>query len=41
VWGRAAATTLLDLIRTGSADDVELPAARLIIRGSASAPAHV
>jgi DNA-binding LacI/PurR family transcriptional regulator len=39
VWGRAAATTLLGLIRTGSAEDVELPAARLIIRGSASAPA--
>jgi len=39
VWGRAAATTLLALIRTGRSDDVELPAARLIIRGSASAPA--
>jgi DNA-binding LacI/PurR family transcriptional regulator len=39
VWGRAAATTLLDLIRTGKADDVELPAARLIIRGSAATPA--
>ncbi|WEO79000.1 LacI family DNA-binding transcriptional regulator [Cryobacterium sp. SO2] len=39
VWGRAAATTLLGLIRTGSADDVELPAARLIVRGSASTPA--
>jgi len=38
VWGRAAATTLLSLIRTGRADDVQLPAARLIIRGSASAP---
>ena len=38
VWGRTAATTLLGLIRTGSAADVELPAARLIIRGSASAP---
>jgi DNA-binding LacI/PurR family transcriptional regulator len=38
VWGRAAATTLLGLIRTGTADDVELPAARLIVRGSASAP---
>ena len=38
VWGRAAATTLLGLIRTGSADDVELPAARLIVRGSAAAP---
>jgi DNA-binding LacI/PurR family transcriptional regulator len=39
VWGRAAASTLLDLIRTGRADDVELPAARLIIRGSAATPA--
>ena len=39
VWGRSAATTLLALIRTGTADDVDLPAARLIIRGSASAPA--
>jgi len=38
VWGRAAASTLLGLIRTGSAEDVELPAARLIVRGSASAP---
>jgi DNA-binding LacI/PurR family transcriptional regulator len=38
VWGRAAATTLLALIRTGRSDDVELPAARLTIRGSASAP---
>ncbi|PXA67411.1 LacI family DNA-binding transcriptional regulator [Cryobacterium arcticum] len=38
VWGRTAATTLLGLIRTGSAADVELPAARLIIRGSASSP---
>jgi DNA-binding LacI/PurR family transcriptional regulator len=38
VWGRAAAATLLTLIRTGRSDDVELPAARLIIRGSASAP---
>ncbi|POH65033.1 LacI family transcriptional regulator [Cryobacterium zongtaii] len=39
VWGRAAAATLLGLIRTGGADDVDLPAARLIIRGSASVPA--
>ncbi len=40
VWGRAAATTLLTLIETGAAEDVDLPAARLIIRGSAAAPAH-
>lgn len=40
VWGRAAATTLLTLIETGSAEDVDLPAARLIIRGSAAAPAR-
>ena len=40
VWGRAAATTLLGLIENGSADDVDLPAARLIIRGSAAAPAR-
>jgi DNA-binding LacI/PurR family transcriptional regulator len=39
VWGRAAATTLLGLIRTGAAEDVDLPAARLILRGSASTPA--
>jgi len=39
VWGRAAAATLLDLIRNGRADDVELPAARLIVRGSAAIPA--
>lgn len=38
VWGRTAATTLLRLIRTGGAADVDLPAARLIIRGSASTP---
>jgi DNA-binding LacI/PurR family transcriptional regulator len=38
VWGRTAATTLLGLIRTGKADDVDLPAARLIVRGSASTP---
>ena len=38
VWGRTAATVLLGLIRTGSADDVELPPARLIIRASATVP---
>lgn len=38
VWGRSAATLLLTLIRTGSAEDIDLPPACLIIRGSASAP---
>ena len=38
-WGRAAARTLLSLMEHGSADDVELPAARLTVRGSAGAPA--
>ncbi len=40
VWGRAAATTLLHLMEHGRADDVDLPAARLIIRGSAAPPAR-
>jgi len=34
VWGRSAASTLLALMENGSADDVDLPAARLVIRGS-------
>jgi DNA-binding LacI/PurR family transcriptional regulator len=38
-WGRAAARTLLSLMENGSADDVDLPAARLTVRGSAGAPA--
>jgi len=41
VWGRAAAVTLLALIDDGAADDVDLPAARLIIRGSAATRAHL
>lgn len=40
VWGRAAAVALLALIEDGAADDVDLPAARLIVRGSAAIPAH-
>lgn len=35
-WGSAAARTLLDLMANGTADDVELPAAKLTIRGSAA-----
>ncbi|TFC52084.1 LacI family transcriptional regulator [Cryobacterium sp. TmT2-59] len=38
VWGRAAATTLLALMENGTADDVDLPAARLVIRGSTAPP---
>ena len=38
-WGRAAASTLLALMENGSADDVDLPAARLVVRGS-TAPPH-
>jgi DNA-binding LacI/PurR family transcriptional regulator len=40
VWGRAAASTLLSLMDNGTADDVDLPAARLIIRGSAAVPTN-
>jgi len=41
VWGRAAAQTLLRLMEHGSAEDVDLPAARLIIRGSTAPPRQV
>ncbi|MGD8193769.1 LacI family DNA-binding transcriptional regulator [Herbiconiux sp. P18] len=34
VWGEQAARTLLELIATGSADDLELPPARLVERAS-------
>ena len=37
-WGAAAATTLLALIADGRADDVELPAAQLLIRHSTAPP---
>jgi len=37
-WGRAAAHTLLRLVEGGTADDVDLPPARLTIRGSTAAP---
>lgn len=39
-WGRAAARTLLHLVEHGRADDVDLPAATLTVRGSAAAPAR-
>jgi DNA-binding LacI/PurR family transcriptional regulator len=38
-WGVAAAGALLDLIEHGTADDVVLPGARLIVRESTSPPA--
>lgn len=38
-WGATAARTLLALAATGSAEDVELPAARLVPAGS-TGPAH-
>ena len=38
-WGVAAAGALLDLIENGTADDVVLPGARLIVRESTSPPA--
>ncbi|MBF4572366.1 LacI family DNA-binding transcriptional regulator [Herbiconiux sp. VKM Ac-1786] len=34
VWGEQAARTLLQLVATGSADDVALPPARLVVRAS-------
>jgi len=37
-WGRAAAEVLLRQVTTGQADDVELPPARLVIRGSTGRP---
>ena len=37
-WGRAAGRTLLDLMEHGTAPDVDLPAGRLVIRGSAGTP---
>lgn len=38
-WGRAAARALFDLVEQTSADDVELPPARLVVRESTAAPA--
>jgi DNA-binding LacI/PurR family transcriptional regulator len=38
-WGRTAARALFDLVEDGSADDVELPPARLVVRESTAAPA--
>ncbi len=37
-WGRVAATTLLGLIATGSASNVALPPARLLVRASTAPP---
>jgi DNA-binding LacI/PurR family transcriptional regulator len=37
-WGRAAGRTLLDLMEHGAAPDVDLPAGRLVIRGSTDTP---
>lgn len=37
-WGRAAARALLALMENGSHDDVDLPPAQLVVRGSAAAP---
>lgn len=37
-WGAAAARTLLALVTDGRADDVELPAARLVLAGSTTSP---
>lgn len=37
-WGRAAADTLVTLIEDGAADDVTLPRAGLVARGSTCAP---
>lgn len=39
-WGRTAATLLLQLIENGAAEDVALPPAALIARGSTEPPAH-
>jgi DNA-binding LacI/PurR family transcriptional regulator len=38
-WGRSATQALLDLVEHGADHDVELPPARLIVRGSTAAPA--
>ncbi|WP_368498235.1 LacI family DNA-binding transcriptional regulator [Herbiconiux sp. A18JL235] len=40
-WGRAAARSLLTLIETGASDDVTLPAAAFIPRGSIAPPPTV
>jgi DNA-binding LacI/PurR family transcriptional regulator len=40
VWGEQAARTLLTVVATGSADDVELPPARLIARASTGPAPH-
>ena len=37
-WGSAASRTLLDLIQNGDAQDVELPAAEIVLRQSSSSP---
>jgi DNA-binding LacI/PurR family transcriptional regulator len=39
-WGRAAARTLLHLIDEGAASDVDLAAARLVVRESTASPAE-
>jgi DNA-binding LacI/PurR family transcriptional regulator len=39
-WGRQAAETLLSLVETGDAADMELDPAVLVIRGSATPPRH-
>jgi DNA-binding LacI/PurR family transcriptional regulator len=42
LWGREAARALLELIEAGTADDVEVPAAQLVVRAStAPAPPEV
>lgn len=38
VWGREAARALLDLIDGGTGDDVDVPAAHLVIRASTAPP---
>lgn len=37
-WGRAAATVLLQLVRDGAADSIELPAGELVVRQSTGPP---